>query len=91
MFHGESFGLEVLSWLATVFIFKKLQKGLVAEQKSTRVHNYIKNIAYEVGMIAHSYGVRSPRELNRSHACIVLENGTSVTLEEIYPCKTSVH
>ena len=70
---------------------KKLQKGLVAEQKSTRVHNYIKNIVHEVGTIAHSCGVRSPRELNRSHARIVQENGTSVTLAEIYPCKSSVH
>jgi hypothetical protein len=70
---------------------KKLKKWLVAEHKSIRVHNYIKNIVYEVGMIAHSCGVRSPRELNRSHARIVLENGTSVTLEEIYPCKSSVH
>jgi len=69
----------------------KLQKGLVAEQKSSRVHNYIKNIVYEIGMIAHSCGVRSPREFNRSHARIVLENGTSATLEEIYPCKSSVH
>jgi glutamate synthase domain-containing protein 2 len=70
---------------------KKLQKGLVAEQKSIRVHNYIKNIVYEIGMIAHSCGVRSPRELNRSHARIVMQNGTSATLEEIYPCKSSVH
>ena len=69
----------------------KLQKGLVAEQKSSRVQNYIKNVVYEVGLIAHSCGVRSPRELNRSHARTVLENGTSVTFEEIYPCKSSVH
>ena len=69
----------------------KLQKGLVAEDKSDRVHNYIKNVVHEVGTIAHSCGVRSPRELNRNHACVVLENGTSVTLEEIYPCKSSVH
>ena len=69
----------------------KLQKGLVAEQKSTRVDNYIRNIVHEVGLIAHSCGVRSPRELNRSHARIVLENGTSITLAELYPCKSSVH
>ena len=69
----------------------KLQKGLVAEQKSTRVCNYIKNVVYEVGTIAHSCGVRSPRELNRSHARIVLENGTSMTFAEIYPSGSSVH
>ena len=70
---------------------EKLQKGLVAEQKSSRVNNYINNIVHEVGLIAHACGVRSPRELNRSHARVVLENGTSVSLAEIYPCQSSVH
>jgi len=67
---------------------KKLQRGLVAEQKSTRVANYIKNISYEVGIIAHSCGVHQPRELSRRHARIVQENGTSTLLAEIYPEKT---
>lgn len=71
---------------------KKLQHGLVAEQKSTRVANYIKNMAYEVGLIAHSCGVRSPRELSRRHARIVQGNGTSVILADIYPdiCKVNM-
>jgi len=64
---------------------KKLQSGLVAEQKSSRVHNYINNIRHEVGVIAHSCGVRSPRELHRQHARIVQDNGLSVTLDELYP------
>lgn len=64
---------------------KKLQRGLVAEQKSTRVAHYIKNITYEVGVIAHSCGVRSPRELSRKHARIVQDNGTSNLLADIYP------
>ncbi len=67
---------------------KKLQRGLVAEQKSTRVANYIKNISYEVGIIAHSCGVHQPRELSRRHARIVQENGTSTLLADIYPDKT---
>ncbi len=66
---------------------KKLQKGLVAEQKSGRVANYIKNIEYEVGLIAHSCGVKSPRELNRKHARMVLEDGHSVPLSELWPDK----
>jgi glutamate synthase domain-containing protein 2 len=70
---------------------RKLQKGLVAEHKSVRVASYIKNMVYEVGTIAHSCGVRRPRDLNRSHARIVLENGTSISFEELYPCKSSVH
>ena len=63
----------------------KLQRGLVAEQKSTRVYNYIKNICYEVGVIAHSCGVRTPRELSRRHARIVQENGASIMLADLYP------
>ena len=64
---------------------KKLQRGLVAEQKSIRVYNYIKNIRYEVGVIAHSCGVRSPCELSRKHARIVQDNGTSIMLADLYP------
>ncbi len=64
---------------------KKLQRGLVVEQKSIRVYNYIKNIRYEVGIIAHSCGVRSPCELSRRHARIVQDNGTSILLADLYP------
>ncbi len=64
---------------------KKLQRGLVAEQKSIRVANYIKNICYEVGVLAHSCGVRNPRELSRRHARIVQSNGTSIMLADLYP------
>jgi len=67
---------------------KKLQGGLVAEQKSSRVANYIKNISYEVGIIAHSCGTQHPRQLCRRHARIVQENGTSTLLADIYPDKT---
>ncbi len=64
---------------------KKLQKGLVAEQKSTRVLNFIKNIEYEVGVIAHSCGVRSPRDLKRQHVRIVQDNGHTVALSQLWP------
>ena len=69
----------------------KLQRGLVAQQKSTRVANYIKNIRYEVGIIAHSCGVQHPRQLSRQHARIVQQKGTSSLLADIYPDKTSLH
>ncbi len=68
---------------------KKLQRGLVAEQKSIRVASYIKNICYEVGVLAHSCGVRNPRELNRQHARIVQENGKSILLQDLYPNLTA--
>lgn len=62
----------------------KLQRGLVPEQKSLRVANYVKNMNYEVGVVAHSCGVKEPRQLQRKHARKVGEDGISVPLSEIY-------
>lgn len=62
-----------------------LQYGLDPENKAIRVMNYAKNIHNEVGMIAHSCGVVEPRKLERKHARIVLSNGKSVSMEELYP------
>ena len=70
---------------------KKLQRGLVSEQKSGRVFSYIKNMHYEVGMIAHSCGVRCPSDFTREHARIVQESGSSVLLSELYPDVTQNH
>jgi len=67
---------------------KSYNDGLVAEQKSSRIANYIKNIHYEVGIIAHSCGAHQPHELSRRHVRIVQENGTSTMLADIYPDKT---
>ncbi len=62
----------------------RLQKGLVPEVKAERVSNYVKNMVYEIGVIAHSCGVREPRELKRFHARIVTENGQSLSLVDMY-------
>ncbi|MEW8030435.1 MAG: FMN-binding glutamate synthase family protein [Candidatus Thiodiazotropha sp.] len=67
----------------------KLQRGLVSSDKALRVANYVKNMNYEVGLLAHSCGVREPRELKRFHARIVMENGKSIPLDHLYPPKTS--
>jgi glutamate synthase domain-containing protein 2 len=64
---------------------KRLQKGLNPEDKAVRVASYAKNMAYEVGIIAHSCGVREPRELLRFHARVVGNNGLSVPLNELHP------
>ena len=69
---------------------KKLQRGLVATQKSIRVMNYINNMVYEVGVIAHSCGVHSPSELTRQHARVKQDNGRSITLHELWPEPVSV-
>lgn len=64
---------------------KKLQGGLVVEQKVDRVANYAKNMLHEVGVIAHSCGVKRPRELKRFHARVVTDNGLSIPLDELHP------
>ncbi|MCB1799365.1 MAG: FMN-binding glutamate synthase family protein, partial [Gammaproteobacteria bacterium] len=43
------------------------------------------NMVNEVGIIAHACGVRSPSELNRSHARIVQDNGLSIGLHQLHP------
>ncbi|MBT8076961.1 MAG: FMN-binding glutamate synthase family protein [Gammaproteobacteria bacterium] len=63
---------------------KRLQKGLDATVKAVRVKNYVTNMVYEVGAIAHSCGVREPRELRRHHARIVTESGRSLPLDQVY-------
>lgn len=63
----------------------KLQKGLDPEDKAIRVMNYAKNMTKEVGILAHSCGVKAPRELKRFHARIVTNNGLSVALDELHP------
>jgi len=69
---------------------KRLQKGLVVDEKSIRVSNYVKNMNYEVGVVAHSCGVKEPRKLKRFHARIVTDSGVSKTLEDLYGESDSV-
>jgi glutamate synthase domain-containing protein 2 len=64
---------------------KKLQRGLVPEDKAIRVMHYARNMTKEVGILAHSCGVNSPRQLRRYHARIVTETGLSVALNELHP------
>ena len=61
-----------------------LQQGLDPVNKAERVANYVTNMVGEIATIAHSCGVREPRELNRSHARIVTELGQSLPMEEFY-------
>ncbi|MEM7366367.1 MAG: FMN-binding glutamate synthase family protein [Pseudomonadota bacterium] len=63
----------------------RLQKGLVITDKSARVQHYCMNMNHEVGVIAHSCGVREPRHLRRYHARMVTETGTSQPLDVLYP------
>jgi len=63
---------------------KHLQKGLHVRHKSVRVANYARNMEKELAVIAHACGVQEPRELDRTHARLVIKNGQSISLAEAY-------
>jgi glutamate synthase domain-containing protein 2 len=62
-----------------------LQRGLDPTDKSERVANFAKNLAYEVGVIAHSCGVEQPRKLARKHAQIINAQGIPEPMETLFP------
>jgi glutamate synthase domain-containing protein 2 len=64
---------------------KRLQRGLVVEEKYLRVAHYASNLNHEVDMIAHSCGVRHARELRREHVRLVQASGQSVAFNMLYP------
>ena len=63
----------------------RLQRGLDVADKAERVANFHHQIEYEVGIIAHSCGVSEPRKLRRFHCRVVMDDGRSVPLDELYP------
>jgi len=63
----------------------RFQKGLVPEVKEDRVARYAKGIIKEVEMIAHSVGVAEPRLLRRRHVRLVMSDGTSRPMHEVFP------
>ncbi len=68
---------------------KRLQRGLVAEDKAQRVQRYSETMRKEIGTIAHSCGVSEPRQLRRHHCRIVQEDGRSRPMNELYPDASS--
>ncbi len=64
---------------------KKLQRGLDPMNKAERVNQYARHMTYEVGVIAHSCGVREPRELQRKHAQMINADGIPQPLENVFP------
>jgi len=63
----------------------RLQRGLVVEDKATRVANYARAMNREIDDIAHSCGVHQARELERRHVRIVQPSGASLGLDMLYP------
>jgi len=64
---------------------KRLQRGLNPADKAERVRRYAEHVQHEVEVIAHSCGVPQPRRLRRMHCRVVMEDGKSIALDELYP------
>ena len=64
---------------------RRLQRGLVVEEKYLRVANYATGMNKEIDMIAHSCGCRHARELRREHVRIVQGACQSVAMNVLYP------
>ncbi len=64
---------------------KRLQKGLVPEDKAEKVAHFATSVIKEVETIAHSVGVAEPRQMRRRHVRIVQNDGRSIPMNEIYP------
>ena len=64
---------------------KRLQRGLVVEEKFMRVANYAQNMNKEIDMIAYACGLQHARELMREHVRIVQTAGRSVAMNMLYP------
>jgi len=62
-----------------------LQKGLNPKDKIERVYHFAKNMEYEVGLIAHSCGLKQARQLSRKHAQIINEHGIPEPIEKLFP------
>jgi len=64
---------------------KRLQRGLVPQDKAVRVQHYVENMMHDVGVLAHSCGVTYPRQLQRRHARIVTADSSSTGLHLLHP------
>ncbi len=64
---------------------KRLQKGLVVEDKGERVARYAHWVNHEINVIAHSCGLSNAREFRREHVRIVQKPGISQSLLSLYP------
>jgi glutamate synthase domain-containing protein 2 len=70
---------------------RRLQRGLVVEEKYRRVAHYATIMNKEIDIIAHSCGLKHAREFRREHVRMVQTAGQSVALNMLYPYpKTSV-
>jgi glutamate synthase domain-containing protein 2 len=64
---------------------KRLQRGLVVEEKHLRVASYARNMNKEIDMIAHSCGLKHAREFRREHVRVVKSAWESVAMSTLFP------
>ena len=64
---------------------KRLQRGLVIEDKAKRVANYAHWVNVEVDKLAHSCGLRNAREFRREHVRLVQSAYHSEAMDVLYP------
>jgi glutamate synthase domain-containing protein 2 len=64
---------------------KHLVDALDPTEKSVRVANYHANVVHDVEVMAHSCGVREPRQLGRRHMRVVQAEGLSTPMERLWP------
>ncbi|MBI1398462.1 MAG: FMN-binding glutamate synthase family protein [Betaproteobacteria bacterium] len=64
---------------------RRLQRGLVVEEKYLRVAHYCMNMNAEIDMIAHSCGLQHAREFRREHVRIVQSAHSTVALSSLFP------
>lgn len=67
---------------------RRLQRGLVVQEKYLRVAQYAANMNREIDMIAHSCGLRHAREFRREHVRIVHNAYESVAFSTMFPYPT---
>lgn len=63
----------------------RLQRGLNPQNKAERVKYYVDGMLHDIGIIAHSCGVKAARDLQRRHARMIGSDGKSMSLALHYP------
>ncbi len=64
---------------------RRLQRGLVVEEKAKRVANYAHWVNVEADKLAHACGLAHARLFRREHIRIVQSAGRSLPMNQLYP------
>ena len=61
------------------------QRGLVPQDKRSRVANYARAVNEDLMVVTRSLGLRSPGELSRDHLEMVVAIGQRMRASDLYP------